>query len=644
MKSEACSSLRRLSSHSVLILSTGVALSLVCMFIRMQMLFYGFNSASETWWTIRTGFWSSYVDLIVVWSVAILVMAALPLVPGSQRARWAAAFSVFAAASVVLACINSAAVRMLGGSLTFQWLYYADLLRSFTPRSAIAPALNVQAFLILLASIAALLIVSRGLARILTRANKAGWLAFAIVPWLALVVAFVVYAERQTDQSADGEGKTTNPWVELVVSAVAAPSTDLHGIRDLPDPVELPPPSNSAETLSGELRQGSIRNVVLIVMESVGARYIAGRRSEEAARWTPQIARYRDTTLSFQNIYANTPMSTKSLYSLLTAIYPEFTYEIETSLFAGKHIQTLSNRLKQAGFRTAIFMSGDMQFQSVDTFLEGKGFDHFADRRNIRCDIAPYLGSTVEWPNLDSIDDSCTSKAMTDWIDAGGDRPFFAMMWTGNTHWPYFFPKSDNQLVSMGDPYKDRYLKALQASDASVGHVLAHLETQGLLESTLVVILGDHGEAFGEHGRRIHGTDIYDEQTHIPLLVINSNIVQSNSSVLGGMIDVAPTILHLLGLPPENRWEGRSLFDPHRSERVFLFAPNQEMVAGYREGTRKYIYRMSRKEALVFDLATDPQETMNLADKDTKTLIRRNLAAWLRDRKRPADANSSRQR
>src|SRR5439155_25335449 len=106
------------------------------------------------------------------------------------------------------------------------------------------------------------------------------------------------------------------------------------------------------------------------------------------------------------------------------------------------------------------------------------------------------------------------------------------------------------------------------------------------------------------------------------------------NETLGGLIDVAPTILHILGLPPETSWEGRSLFDANRSDQLFLFAPNHEMVAGYRQGHRKFMYQVSRDKAFAYDLISDPAEKQNLADEHSSRTIRGQLSGWLQQENR----------
>jgi len=619
------------------VIAAAVALSAVGTVLRMRMMSHEVRTFSDAWWIVRTGFFNSYMDMAVVWGAASVCLLFLLLTGRSQRLQAAIVrlFISFVIYCLLLACVNVVAVRFIGGSLTYQWIYYADLFHSFTARTVISPVLNYSALVMVGLLLLAWIAVFAASCRTLRMLDRSGLLRRALTLGVVVMAGYIVLATRRTDHSEDGEGFITNPSLEIVMTAMAAPATGFIETENAVAPTQLPPPLGSRALLPAGLDKAQIHNVVLVVMESVGARYVAGSGSEEAAGWTPRIASYRGSTLAFRNIYAHAPMSTKTLYSLLTSRYPTFSFEIETTKFASARMQTLSGRLKAAGLRTAFFMSGDLEFQYQGSFIEGKGFDLRADMRSIPCALPIYLDSSPEWPHLDLVDDRCTTEALTHWIDAQAGHPFFAMLWTGNTHVPYFNSTPPTEGSFSSDPKQNRYLGAVQLSDAAIGNVLDHLRQRGLLESTLVVVIGDHGEAFGEHGRRAHGTDIFEEQTHVPLLLINQQIsTPEPNNTLGGMIDIAPTILHVLGLAPELTWEGRSVFDPNRPGRVYMFAPNLDMVAGYRQDHQKFMYRLSRDKASVYDLANDPGETRNLADGESARAIRSILSGWLRDQER----------
>jgi arylsulfatase A-like enzyme len=98
------------------------------------------------------------------------------------------------------------------------------------------------------------------------------------------------------------------------------------------------------------------------------------------------------------------------------------------------------------------------------------------------------------------------------------------------------------------------------AFDAELRTLFAELQEHGFLDDAIVVLTADHGEEFLEHGRLLHGFTLYDEMVHVPLLVIApgyaaGQVVEENVS----LVDVAPTLVEILGLPPVPNFEGRSL-------------------------------------------------------------------------------------
>jgi lipoteichoic acid synthase len=222
-------------------------------------------------------------------------------------------------------------------------------------------------------------------------------------------------------------------------------------------------------------------------------------------------------------------------------------------------------------------------------------------------------------------------RALLDWAGTSGLQPFAAVLWTMQTHMPYFTSGPEGHYAEAGSEL-NRYLSALHEGDRAVGDLLRGLDRRGLLESTLVIVMGDHGEAFGQHGHLNHQL-LYEEDLHVPLLLINERLFHGErDSTAGGIIDVAPTIMDLLGYPLPPRWQGRSLFDLERSGRIYYFAPFSSVYFGYREGSRKLIYNATSNTAELYDLQADPEEKVNLGAREAEAVAagRDRLVAWAR--------------
>jgi arylsulfatase A-like enzyme len=147
-------------------------------------------------------------------------------------------------------------------------------------------------------------------------------------------------------------------------------------------------------------------------------------------------------------------------------------------------------------------------------------------------------------------------------------------------------------------------------------------------------VFGDHGEAFGQHdGNFGHTFQIYEENVHVPLIVALPGRVHEpvrHASVVS-LIDIAPTVLDLIGAPTPPEYEGTSLFDGAPREAMFLADYSLRLV-GLRDGRLKMIHEIESGRSQLFDLSTDPGETHDLADRDQDRVRRyaRQLEALMR--------------
>ena len=214
------------------------------------------------------------------------------------------------------------------------------------------------------------------------------------------------------------------------------------------------------------------------------------------------------------------------------------------------------------------------------------------------------------------------------------------MGWTDQTHDPYRIAP-DQSLTRFLPPNEDgsegelgRYLSLLHEADTQVGRLLDGIRERGLADDTLVAITGDHGEAFGEpHGGGGHGFTVYDEETRVPLMLWNPRLFNgSRSETVGSHVDLAPTLLDVIGMPPPRGWDGRSFFDASRPSRAYMFAVAfGQYLLGVRDGDWKYIYDARRGREELYDLSVDPDEQKNVAPAypDRALRQRQRLAAWL---------------
>jgi arylsulfatase A-like enzyme len=170
--------------------------------------------------------------------------------------------------------------------------------------------------------------------------------------------------------------------------------------------------------------------------------------------------------------------------------------------------------------------------------------------------------------------------------------------------------------------------------DTLIGELAARLQKMGLADNTLLVVTGDHGEAFDEHSQTVHGFTVYNEELQVPLLIINPRLFPHEREMKGAgrQIDIAPTLLSLLGMREPAQWQGANLFTQSRDRRVYMFSGNGNYILGLIDGNMKYIYDFNLDRAELYDLTTDPYEHHNLSSDPAYAVLTQReklrLQAW----------------
>ena len=584
----------------------------------------------------------AYYDLVYVAAVSGAFVVALLLARRRPRAQRILAWLYvgLAVLSLVMAYVNEKALRELGSPLTYQWLYYSDFLRSIDAYNAMrglvswgwlkAVALGCVKLLV------ACYLAVRGL-RWLTSRVALRWLAPPTAAGLCLALAV---GHAQLPRAVSDRARLQNPVVSLIASALRTDQnpllTTMH--TDVPPADFLPVGARAASegalglALRERARNAGIRNVLLVVLESAGTRYVGAYGAPYDA--TPHLDSYRPQAMLFTRVYAHVPSTVHSLVELLLSIYHPHSFRVLTAEYPRLSLPSVSSELGRLGYRTGFFNAADNRFQQEDTFLRARQFDRVEDYRSFACPGEVFRAPDKHFIYLDGAPDACAVTRIAEWVGSGG--PFFGVFWTMQTHFPYFLTGEPAELGGSNSDM-NRYLSALRETDRALGDLLAALARQQVLDSTLVVVVGDHGEAFGQHAHYVHGVDLYEEEVHVPLMLINRRLFHGQTdSTLGGLIDVAPTILDLLGNAPPASWQGRSLFDGDRAGRVYLFTSRSKVLFGLREGTRKLIYDAGANTTELYDLEADPAESLNVAGGSPAVALlgQQRLAAWVQYQQR----------
>lgn len=368
-------------------------------------------------------------------------------------------------------------------------------------------------------------------------------------------------------------------------------------------------------------------NVILVVLEAVAARWtgLGGHHYET----TPRLAAEARNALVFDSFYAHIGRSSNSLGSILLSTYPKLDFQDLTVEYPDLGGTSLARLFRDRGYTTSFVTPSDLQWAGWETFIGARGFDRVDDYRDLACsDLVSSWG----------VEDRCMIDGMIAALDKRGPQPFFMMGWSQQTHHPYEPTPGLPLLNLVREPVRDsydlgRYLNVLRETDAHLGRLFDAIRAAGIANDTIVVVTGDHGQAFGyPHNTYIQGRTIYEEDVHVPLMIWSPRLPRAGTRVpvIGSHVDLAPTIAQLAGLPAGPDWQGRTLFGSARAPRAYFYVAEDHFRLGVREGRWKYIYDLREGSDELFDLAADPDEQRNLATREPAraTRLRQRLAAW----------------
>ncbi len=351
-------------------------------------------------------------------------------------------------------------------------------------------------------------------------------------------------------------------------------------------------------------------NVVVVLLESVGLKHTTLR--DATIKSTPNLARLADEGLKVESMYAVIPHTTKALVSTLCGDWPEPVGDADEARPGGLPDRCLPALLRERGYRTAFFQPARGDFEDRADLVHEMGFERFRAQESL-------AQRTWERSNYLGIDDRAMLAPGLQWSTEDKDRPFFATYLTLASHHDYRVPSHWTLLDFPGVGGRlERYLNAVRYVDDFLGRLVRGYEELGLAEDTVFVVLGDHGEGFGEHGRSQHDLTIYEEGLQVPAVIWSPAILAGRTGVITGnrqQIDVLPTVLELIGAESTDRTlRGSSLLGPAPEGRTLFHAcwRSHRCIAS-RTGSDKFIDHYGDQPEQHFDLDSDPREDESIA-------------------------------
>lgn len=390
-------------------------------------------------------------------------------------------------------------------------------------------------------------------------------------------------------------------------------------------------------------------NVLLITLDTLRADYLGCYGNERIK--TPTLDAFAAESVLFEWAIAQAPTTTPSHCSIMTGVYPP-EHDANNGRPMREGFPTIASVLSANGYETIAFTSATTT-RSINSGLN-RGFGDYVDS------LVPWstLFSRDEFQNLlffylaglaqrSQIPGEVVTHRALHWLDTRKDRPFFVWLHYFDPHDPYDAPGAFKNMYagSIDDDKpmsesRERYMGEISYTDEQLKHVFAALRERGLWDKTIVVIAADHGEAFGEqhweYTEQGHGRHLYDTTQHVPLIIKPAGAATIGHRVEEQveLVDILPTVLDLLGIPPLGGIRGRSLASAMTGDHdqeidrpahsfnivsaIDVDAPDSGeqyfQQGSIRTPSWKYINVPAHGQTELYDLKRDPAERFNRVD------------------------------
>ncbi|MCH7595250.1 MAG: sulfatase-like hydrolase/transferase [Planctomycetes bacterium] len=361
--------------------------------------------------------------------------------------------------------------------------------------------------------------------------------------------------------------------------------------------------SEGGATAAGKLDGHSL---ILITLDTTRADHL-GCYGSTTAR-TPTLDRMAARGIRFARAYTPVPLTLPSHCSIFTGRYPkEHGLRDNGRQALPDHFPTLATIFKEHGYRTGAFIASIVL---ESRFGLDRGFDLYSD------DLGHVKPGQVLL-DLEIPADTVTDRALS-WLDENRDERFFCWVHYFDAHDPYEPPPAFRA------QHEHPYDGEIAFVDTQIRRIVNWLERSNLASRTCVVIVGDHGESFGEHGNNGHTIFLYETNLHVPMIFVHPEVLPSGHDVesVVELVDVLPTVMDLYGWTAPAGLLGRSLV-PALARREMVERPvyseNQSVTTAWGWAqqrsltTDRWKYISSTRPEL-YDLRADAEEMKNLVD------------------------------
>ncbi len=287
------------------------------------------------------------------------------------------------------------------------------------------------------------------------------------------------------------------------------------------------------------------KNLVIILEESLGAEFVGSMGGPPI---TPNLDALRREGLWFDNLYATGTRSVRGIEAVLTGFTPTPARSVVKLGKSQRGFFTLGELLKNEGYATSFMYGGEAHFDNMRRFFVNNGFETIIDKATIENPV--FVGS---WGDSDEDLFRQADKEFS----KPHDKPFFSFVFSVSNHSPYDFPDGRIELY---DAEKNTVNNAVKYADYSLGLFFEMAKKSNYWDDTIFLVVADHNS-------RVYGAELVPiSRFHIPALILGGGINAGNFAPVASQIDLAPTLLSLIGVSATHPMIGHDLTRPEMKD------------------------------------------------------------------------------
>lgn len=346
-------------------------------------------------------------------------------------------------------------------------------------------------------------------------------------------VTHAIYGMQHEANSSDIYGKMES-------AEILAEFRQARNVLGNPHPLADDPEIPTLVDQKATIRRAKPLNLVIILEESLGATFV---ESLGGVPVTPNLEKLKHEGWWFEQLYATGTRSIRGIEAVTTGFLPTPAQAVVKLSLAQRNFATLASILGQHGYESEFIYGGEAHFDNMRGFFTGNGFSRITEQKDYKDPKFVASWGVSDEDLLDKTHERLSAKHVE-------GQPSFTLVFTSTNHSPFEFPDGR---IELHEQPKQTENNAVKYTDHALGNFIAKAKSSPYWQDTIFVVVADHDI-------RVRGdTMVPVERFHIPGLILGADIQPKRVKTVASQIDLAPTLLSLMGVDAKHPMPGRDL-------------------------------------------------------------------------------------